>query len=53
MTTKEISREVVLTEIIAERDGMLLAQHQQIEALQREVEAMRAELEKSKAVKEA
>ena len=53
MTAKEISREMVLTEIISERDGIILTQHQQLEAMQKEIEAMRAEIEQLKAVKEA
>ena len=53
MTTKEISREMMFAEIIAERDSIILTQHQQLEAMQKEVEAMRTEVEKLKAPKEA
>ena len=53
MQIKDLTREMVLTEIITERDGIILNQHQQIEAMQKELEAMRAEIEKLKATKEA
>ena len=40
MDIKELVREKVFAEIIAERDGMVLSQHQEIEALSREVDRM-------------
>ena len=43
---------MVLAEIIAERDGIILTQHDQLLALQKEIETMRAEIEKLKAPKE-
>ena len=52
MQVKDLSREMVLAEIIAERDSIILTQHQQIEAMQKEIETMRAEIEKLKAPKE-
>ena len=52
MTAKEISREMMFAEIIAERDNIILTQHQQIEAMQKQIEIMRAEIEKLKAPKE-
>ena len=52
MTTKEISREMVLAEIIAERCSIILTQHQQLEAMQKEIEAVRGEIERLKPHKE-
>ena len=43
MDIKELVREKVFAEIIAERDGMILSQHHQIEALMKEIEALRVE----------
>lgn len=43
MTTKELTREMVLVEIIAERDGIILTQHEQLENLKKEVAALIAE----------
>lgn len=50
MEIKELIRERVLTEIIAERDAMVLSQHQQIEALQKELEQMRKIIEEKDAL---
>lgn len=46
MEIKELIREKVFAEIVAERDGIILSQHQQLEGLQKEVEAMRGEIER-------
>ena len=43
MEIKELVREKVFTEIIAERDGMILSQYQQIEALLKEIETLKKE----------
>lgn len=51
MELKELIREKIFAEIIVERDGIILTQHQQLETMQKEVEVMRAEIEKLKAVK--
>ena len=48
MDIKELVREKVFAEIIAERDGMILSQHQEIEALSKEIERF-----KTSEVKEA
>ena len=60
MEIKDLIREKVLAEIIAERAGMILDMNQQIgalqkenEALKKEIEIMRAEIEKLTAPKEA
>lgn len=52
MEIKELIREKVLAEIIAERDGIILNQHQQLETMQKEIEAMRGEIERLKPHKE-
>lgn len=52
MEIKELIREKVLTEIIAERAGIILTQHEQLGVMQKEIETMRAEIEKLKAPKE-
>ena len=41
MDIKELVREKVLVEIIAERDSMILNQHQEIEALSKEIERLK------------
>lgn len=41
MDIKELVREKVFAEIIAERDGMILSQHQEIEALSKEIERLK------------
>lgn len=45
MEVRELIKEKVLVEIVAERDGMILNQHQQLESLQKEIEAMKAKIE--------
>lgn len=52
MEIKELIREKVFAEIIAERAAIILTQHEQLMATQKEIEAMRAEIEKLKAPKE-
>lgn len=52
MELQELVREKIFAEIIAERAGIILTQHQQIEIMQKEVEVMRAEIEKLKALRE-
>lgn len=52
MELKELIREKVLTEIIAERAAIILTQHEQLTAMQKEIEAMRAEIERLKVPKE-
>ena len=41
MDIKELVREKVFAEIIAERDGMILSQYQKIEALSKEIERLK------------
>ena len=52
MQIKDLTREMVFAEIIVERDGIILNQHQQLETMQKEIEAMRGEIERLKPHKE-
>lgn len=48
MELKELIREKVFAEIIAERAAIILTQHEQLGVMQKEIEAMRSEIEKLK-----
>ena len=48
MQIKDLAREQILTEIISERDAMILEQHRQIQTLQDQIKNLQEELNKLK-----